>query len=177
MLYVIEEIENPNEEQLKEIGKFRYDLWVGETNVNHSLFPDGIWLEDIDRQARHWVARNSETKELLGVARLTIHPTIDDNPDGYLWIKNNLTDRLKSPVAHLCKLAVSSSARGLGIGQKLSEIRIEAAKLSGAQSVIVTASPANASILGKLGFIDTGIREIFPNRPTFEFYAMDLLLS
>lgn len=41
MLYVIEEIKNPNEEQLNEIGKFRYDLWIGETNVNHSLFPGG----------------------------------------------------------------------------------------------------------------------------------------
>lgn len=166
------------------IGVFRYDLWCKETEVNHDLFPEKKWIEEIDYTARHWVAFEGDSPEsidvhtapILGVARLTVHNALAENPDGYIWIRHGLEDRCPVPVADLCKLSVSASARGLGIGRSLSEIRINAARDMGAKSVLVTASEKNARILEKLGFQDTGIREVFPNRPTYEFLAMDLKL-
>lgn len=183
--FVISEVSSHDRDIIDRIGRFRYDLWCAETEVNHSLFPERKWIEDIDYQARHWVVfeiqsdleePDSHTAPILGVARLTVHENLADNPDGYLWIKNDIRARCPTPTAHLCKLSVSALARGMGIGQKLSEIRLKAAKEMGANSVIVTASEKNARILQKLGFRDTGIREVFPNRPNFEFIAMDLLL-
>ena len=177
MKYSIREISNQDEEMLLKIGKFRFQLWNEETKVNHDMFPTGIWLEKIDQTCRHWIVVNEETQELIGVARLSLHETLEDNPDGYLWIKHNMEHRVPAPVGHLCKLSVAKTARGYGIGRKLSEIRIEAARDVGAKSIIVTASPQNARLLASLGFQDTGIREIFPNRPQFEFYAMDYVFE
>lgn len=181
--YRLVEVEPSNTDIIRRIGQFRYELWCGETEVNHSLFPQGLWIEDIDYSARHWVVfeTDSDTIDLhsapvLGVARLTVHDNLSDNPDGYIWIRNSIEQRAPSPVGHFCKLAVSKRARGLGIGRLLSEVRIDAAKKIGAKSIIVTASENNARILKQLGFIDTGIRETFPNRPNFEFAAMDILL-
>jgi ribosomal protein S18 acetylase RimI-like enzyme len=160
---------------LRKIGKFRYDLWNKETVVNHSLFPDGLWIEEADYRARHWVAIDEETDDLLGVAILTFHLTLADNPDGYIWIREGWQDRIPLPAAHLCKLAVSDRARGLGIGKSLNEVRINAAKEMGAKSVLVTASEANSRLLKAFGFVDTGVRETFDNRPNFPFLAMELV--
>jgi ribosomal protein S18 acetylase RimI-like enzyme len=164
-------VEVPFEGMARElIGKFRLEVWRLETRVDESLFPDGEWIEALDLSARHWAARIDG--KLVGAARLTIHSTLADNPDGYLWIRNHLS--APAPVGHLCKLVVSREARGLGIGRKLNEIRIQAAREMGAKSIIVTASDRNAQLLEKSGFFDTGIRETFPNRPEFPFRGLQL---
>lgn len=89
MDFRIVEVSNADKAMLERIGRFRYDLWKGETEVNDAMFPEGIWLEDIDHIARHWVAIGGDDNELLGVARLTIHETLSDNPDGY-WVMGSL---------------------------------------------------------------------------------------
>jgi ribosomal protein S18 acetylase RimI-like enzyme len=176
--YTITELTSrpPSDEDLNEIGRFRYDLWNKETEINQALFPDKCWIEEVDYKAYHWTVRDSLTNELLAVTRLTMHDTIEDNPDGYIWIKEGKSDHLSVPAAHLCKLIVSEKARGCGLGRKLNELTIEKARALGAKCILVTASEANARILEKLGFHDTGIKEIFSNRPKYVFSAMELIL-
>jgi ribosomal protein S18 acetylase RimI-like enzyme len=164
--------ELPPGSSLDEIGQFRLQVWRGETEVNEALFPENVWIEPLDHVARHWVARDEEG--LLGAARLTLHDTLEDNPDGYLWLRAGRP--APTPAAHLCKLVVHARARGKGIGSQLNALRIAAARSMGARSVLVTASAQNARLLQSLGFVDTGIREVFDNRPRFPFHALELIL-
>jgi ribosomal protein S18 acetylase RimI-like enzyme len=175
--YTINELTTrpPSDEDLNEIGRFRYDMWDKETEINHALFPDKRWIEEVDYQAYHWTVRDSTTNELLAVTRLTMHDTVEDNPDGYIWIREGISNHLPVPAAHLCKLIVSENARGCGLGRELNELTIEKARSLGAKSILVTASDANVRILEKLGFHDTGIKEIFSNRPKCVFSAMELI--
>lgn len=166
----MEEILATDSLRLNEIGKFRLEVWREETEVNESLFPDGIWIEPLDYEARHWIVRDAEG--IVASARLTIHPTLAENPDGYLLIRASMSAPI--PAAHLCKLVVHKRARGNGVGDQLNKVRIDAAKKMGAKSIIVTASEGNSRLLHRVGFTDTGIRETFPNRPGFEFKAMRL---
>ncbi len=167
----IEETESKDKESMEELGRFRLEVWRDETIVNEALFLNGVWLESLDFQARHWVAKDSHG--LVGAARLTVHDTLASNPDGYLFERAGKI--IPAPVAHLCKLVVHERARGKGLGSQLNKIRVDAARMMGARSIVVTASEINSRLLSQLGFADTGIRESFPNRPGFEFRAMQLV--
>ncbi len=171
IVYVIREVSPQDSSIMQAIGKFRYDLWNEETTVNKEMFPDGVWIEKSDAIARHWVVQKKDTFEIVAVARMTFHLTLEDNLDGYLWVERGLS--VPSPSANISKLAVHRSVRKLGIGKRMSEIRLEAAKDMGAKSVLVTASTANARLLYPMGFQDMGIRVCFPNRPEFEFLGLE----
>lgn len=167
---VVEEIENNKIELLREVGRLRLEVWRGETDVNESLFPDDLWLEPLDFIARHWAVR--DRLGIVASARLTIHDVLSENPDGYLFERAKIS--VPVPAGHLCKLVVHKRARGRGLATELNRVRIEAAKEMGAKSIIVTASDSNSRLLERVGFVDTGIREYFPNRPGYEFKAMQL---
>ncbi len=167
------EIPNSDKSVLDQIGKFRLEVWREETAVNEELFPNRIWLEPLDYVARHWVLH--ENSKLVAAARLTFHHTLEDNPDGYLWIKQGLSVPL--PVVHFCKLVVHKSVRGQGIGTIFNTVRIKAAQEWGAKSIILTASEKNTRLLLSMGFMDTGIRESFPNRPGFTFKGLQYLFN
>lgn len=166
------EVSASDQIRLGEIGRFRLEVWRQETAVNEALFPKGEWIEALDTVARHWIF--VDDLGLVAAARLTIHQTLNDNPDGYLWARAGRSVPL--PAGHFCKLVVAKRARGRGLGKRLNATRIEAARASGAKSILVTASEANCRLLLTQGFTDTGIREIFANRPTFEFRALQCLL-
>jgi ribosomal protein S18 acetylase RimI-like enzyme len=187
-IYFLEVIE-PSQKIMERIGKFRIDVWKEETEVNHALFPDGIWIESIDYEARHWIAIDLSNREsqiipsieefetnndlkIVGVARLSVHGDLQSNPDGYLLIQNHLEHLVQPPYGHLCKLVVHNDYRGFGIGKQLNERRLVMAKHLGAKSMLVTASPQNKNILLKFGFQDSNILEVFPNRPHFPFHLM-----
>lgn len=157
---------------LEAIGKFRLAIWQQETAVASDILAAGVWLEDLDYRARHWIVTHRES--LIGAARMSIHPQLQEVPDAYLWERAGIT--LPTPIAHFGKLVIGRSARGLGLGSRLNELRIVAAREAGARSIMVTASPANAKLLMRQGFTDTGIRETFPNRPGFEFLGLHTVL-
>ncbi|KAL0491286.1 hypothetical protein AKO1_002384 [Acrasis kona] len=169
----IVEVSSSDKSTLKEIGQFRIEIWRKEGGVAEELFGDGVWLDDMDAIARHWIIRDDD-QSIVAVSRLTVHETLHDNPDGYLWEKENKV--LPEPVANISKLAVHEKMRGRGIASELNSLRIQKAKEMGCKSMIVTASTANARLLiSKHGFKDTGIRVIFPNRPTVEFLGLELI--
>lgn len=174
-VFYIKEVDCKDIEELNRIGKFRYDLWDKETIIDKSLFPGGVWLEELDFSVKHWIAVEKETNEIVAVARLSIHDTLQETPDGSLWVEKDYN--LSGPIGYICKLGCSSSVRGLGIGKRMNEIRMDAARILGANSMIVTASPSNSSILFKLGWKDTGIRVTFPNRPTTEFWGLEYIIN
>jgi predicted GNAT family N-acyltransferase len=171
-MIVVEEI--PDSKLLDLVGRLRVEVWRDEGTLNEALFPQGSWIEPMDHRSRHWVARN-ESGELVAAARLSVHATLEDNPDGYLWKRAGREVPL--PAAHFCKLVVRKDARGHGLGRKLNEIRLQASREMGAKSILVTASAKNSRLLLPLGFKDTGIFEVFENRPGFPFHALECILT
>ncbi len=167
----VHEVSKHDLQNLEQIGRLRFEVWRAETRVDESQFPNGVWLEPLDYQARHWLAFDGD--DLIGSARLSMHATLEDNPDGYLWLRHERT--LPLPSAHFCKLVVSSKARGMGLGREFNRVRIEAAREEGAKSILVTASDANARLLLSMGFTETGVIESFSNRPGFMFRALQLV--
>jgi predicted GNAT family N-acyltransferase len=164
-------ISNQDEASMDLIGILRLDVWKQETAVDEKQFPNGRWLEPLDQVAQHWIATINGI--IVGAARLSMHATLAENPDGYLWVKRGFT--LPEPVGHFCKLVVKKEARGFGIGRHLNAVRIKQAKEVGAKSIIVTASDQNTLILKKMGFLDTGIKETFSNRPEMSFNGLQLV--
>ncbi len=169
--FPVHEVSNGDLPQLERIGRLRLDVWRAETKVDEAQFEGGVWLEPLDYRARHWIATDGNV--LIASGRLTMHATLEDNPDGYLWRRHERTVPL--PAAHFCKLVVSSKARGMGLGREFNRVRIEAARGDGAKSILVTASDANARLLLSMGFTDTGVVESFSNRPGFMFRALQLV--
>lgn len=164
---------SPNDSaRMDEIGLLRLAVWREETAVEETLFPDGRWIEPLDAAARHWIALDDHV--VVGAARLTLHSSLEDNPDGYLWLRAGR--EVPVPAAHLCKLVVLRSARGAGIGRRLNQLRIDAARAMGAKSILVTASETNSRLLLDMGFTDTGVRETFANRPGYSFRALQRVL-
>jgi ribosomal protein S18 acetylase RimI-like enzyme len=159
---------------LAAVGRLRLAVWAGEGSVAAALFPDGIWLDRFDQDARHWIAVDA-SGALVAAARMTIHATLAEAPDGYVWTDAGRS--LAGPIANISKLVVAASARGRGLGLALSEARIAAARVAGVRTMTVTSSVANARLLDRLGFRDTGLRCRFPDRPGTEFLALELELG
>jgi GNAT superfamily N-acetyltransferase len=156
---------------LEAIGRLRYRVWTDEGQIAAARFPGGVWLDRFDASARHWLACDARGR-VIGAARMTVHQALADAPDGYVW-----TDAGRSvplPFANISKLVVAREARGRGVGLALSEARIAAATEDGIRHFTVTSSAANARLLARLGFWDTGVRVRFPDRPGVEFLAMEL---
>eukprot|EP01119_Soliformovum_irregulare_P006942 TRINITY_DN19352_c0_g1_i1.p1 TRINITY_DN19352_c0_g1~~TRINITY_DN19352_c0_g1_i1.p1 ORF type:complete len:193 (-),score=29.88 TRINITY_DN19352_c0_g1_i1:14-547(-) len=173
MEFKFDEIDPKEEKIMEEIGRFRMKVWKQEGKVAEELFKDGIWLDHLDPIAKHWILRDGEGA-IVASCRMTIHQTLKENPDGYLWIEKGRP--LPEPVANISKLVVDAKMRGRGIASRMNQLRIKLAKELGCRSINVTASDANSRLLiSKHGFVDTSIRVIFPNRPTIEFQGLEFI--
>ena len=169
---VIREVE-PTAAALERIGRLRIAVWDGEGVLADDYRARGVWTDEFDVEGRHWLAEAADGT-LVACARLTVHPTAEASPDGYVWLRAGLP--LEPPVANIAKLVVHADARGLGLASELNRVRIAAARALGARTLTVTASKANARLLAGLGFRDTGLVVTFPNRPGFPFHALEMRL-
>ncbi len=154
-------------------AQLRYRVWEEEGAINAAAFPDKSWLDRDDDTARHWVVRRLDTGEVVAAARLTLHASLDDDSrDVALW--RRCGKHLPMPTTDLGRLVVLQCCRGRGVAQSLNQVRVEAARLMGARSVMATASEGNARLLLKLGFTDIGETISFDDRPGVVFHALQL---
>eukprot|EP00026_Physarum_polycephalum_P016600 Phypoly_transcript_17545.p1 GENE.Phypoly_transcript_17545~~Phypoly_transcript_17545.p1 ORF type:complete len:202 (+),score=27.20 Phypoly_transcript_17545:160-765(+) len=172
--FIVEEVDP--KERIRDIGRLRYDVWEEMGEIDKELFPDGVWQDKYDNVSRHWVAykKDDTSKKLVACARLTVHPTLEESVDGYVWQKFGL--HLVGSVSNISKLVVHKSARRFGLASIFNQIRIDAAKEMGAACVTSTASDINAKLLvDKFNFRDTGFLINFPNRPNVPFHLVELI--
>jgi GNAT superfamily N-acetyltransferase len=101
-----------------------------------------------DRHSVHWGAFDEDL--LIGSARLCIHATVEDAPDGYLFIHH----QIPLPVASLNRLVLKKAYRGLGIGRALDQVRVEFARRARVRALLATAVNRESRILAfrKMGF-------------------------
>eukprot|EP01111_Echinosteliopsis_oligospora_P006000 TRINITY_DN1987_c0_g1_i2.p1 TRINITY_DN1987_c0_g1~~TRINITY_DN1987_c0_g1_i2.p1 ORF type:complete len:185 (+),score=43.15 TRINITY_DN1987_c0_g1_i2:68-622(+) len=174
--FIIEEVDPTDQDIIATIGRLRFKVWEEEGEIDPSLFPDKIWLDTHDPISRHWIVykKDDDKKEIVACARLTVHDTLSDSVDGYIWMKHGL--HLNGPVSNISKLVVDKPARRTGIASMLNKLRVDAAKKMGAACVTSTASDINTKLLvEKSGFRDTGYTIFFPNRPNVPFHIIELV--
>ena len=167
--FVIREVA-PDAATLERIGRLRVAVWEAEGSLAPDYACRGVWLDEFDPAGRHWVAEAPDGA-LVACARLTVHADAAASPDGRIWLDAGLP--LPTPVANIAKLVVHRDARGHGLASELNRLRLAAAAAMGARMLTVTASKANARLLAGLGFRDTGVVVVFPNRPGVPFHALE----
>jgi hypothetical protein len=105
------------DEQLQEIGRFRYKVWLEEGAINDELCPGKCFLDHLDLNARQYIVRSNATDgsygDLLATARLTFHDTFEDGyRDVALWRDAGIN--LPLPTCDLGRLGVLKAYRGKG---------------------------------------------------------------
>jgi GNAT superfamily N-acetyltransferase len=127
--------------------RLRYEVWSAE-GVELSKPEAGTIADSHDDHAMHWGV--SDGTRLVGAARLCLHETLAEAPDGDLFTGLNIP----APVASMNRLVVIKSHRGHGIGKQLDQVRIQQGKASGARTIIVAPviSPSRKRSLEAQGF-------------------------
>jgi GNAT superfamily N-acetyltransferase len=109
----------------------RYEVWSAE-GVELSKPEAGTIADSHDDHAMHWGVFDGT--RLVGAARLCLHETLAEAPDGDLFAGMNIP----SPVASMNRLVVATSHRGLGIARCLDKVRVQQGRAAGARAMIVT---------------------------------------
>src|SRR3984885_11160171 len=127
--------------------RLRYEVWSGE-GVELRQPEAGTIADSHDDHAMHWGAFDGT--RLVGAARLCLHETVAEAPDGDLFTGLNIP----APIASMNRLVVIKSHRGHGVGKQLDQVRIQQGKASGAQTIIVAPviSPSRKHSLETQGF-------------------------
>jgi GNAT superfamily N-acetyltransferase len=134
----------------------RFEVWNQETKLRPHILQQRLISDPHDEHARHWAVFCGN--ELVAAARMCVHHDQADTPDAPAFCQF----RLPQPVATLNRLVVHLSARNIGLGSRLCQCRVEAAKVDGARCVVGTFTDARVASLERLGLRLTGQRWI-PN--------------
>jgi GNAT superfamily N-acetyltransferase len=126
--------------------RLRYTVWRSEGVLIRSAEADMI-ADHHDEHGIHWGSFDGDL--LVGAARLCLHDSISEAPDGEMFAGT----RLSGPVASMNRMIVLKNYRGRGIGSQLDELRIARARTLGADTIIAT--PVNA-LSRKLSFARRG---------------------
>jgi len=168
----ITEVRYPN--QMMEIGKFRIRGWKNEKGVNPDFFAKDVWLDDLDRHARHWIATVDHT--IVAVSRLSFHESLSDVPYAHLLKPEHRAFFENRRLASINRLVVAPEYRGLGLAGQMDRIRIECAAR---QAEVMIAFPQLSRIesLKKKGFVMIEQLENIPEMPERPFFVMALDLK
>lgn len=119
------------EADIRAAKELRYNVWQSE-GVLIAGSEQGIITDRHDDHAIHWGAFHDG--RLVGSARLCLHKTLADAPDGELFSSTTLPN----PIASMNRMIVLNTHRGNGIGATFDELRLAKARQIGAAAVIVT---------------------------------------
>jgi GNAT superfamily N-acetyltransferase len=135
------------EAQIRAAQRLRFSVWHSEGALIYN--PEREMIADHhDDHAIHWGMFDGDL--LVGAARLCLHGEIPEAPDGEMFVNRGLP----TPIASMNRLVVLRSHRGLGIGGRLDELRVQRANDLGARAVIVTPADvvARRQALQRRGF-------------------------
>ena len=144
-----------------EIGIFRRKVWEIEDEFDASAFPEGLWIDELDKTATHWLVFDKE--KIVASARLGVYNSYETTP--YMSIMQPYKSLLKLPIASLNRLVVHKDYRRNHIAQLLDEARVNEARKNGAKTVVGQAVSYRIKGLQALGFkyiADIGRIKEFP---------------
>jgi GNAT superfamily N-acetyltransferase len=142
-------IEAPSPDLLAEVYRLRVRAWA----ARNAAFPANLesWSDPFDATAGHFVVTASGRP--VAAARLTIHASPADAPDGELYAAMDSADA-PPPVAALSRLVVCPRYAGRGLSRWLDIERMAHARRQGCKSLIVCTGTSDDRIaqLHALGF-------------------------
>jgi len=127
----LEPVEVEDTTTLQAIYKLRAEVWMGE-GISAEIFPFGVWQDDCDKHAKHWVVFNKG--QVIASARLSVHQSLKDVPNSKLY--EGLSIKTLIPIASINRLVVRRDFRGIGLGKKLDLIRLYTASQLGCHTVV-----------------------------------------
>lgn len=166
------EVKYPN--RMIEIGKFRIRGWKNEKGVSSDFFAQDLWLDDLDRHARHWIATVDHA--IVAVSRLSFHDSLSDVPYAHLLKPEHRLCFENRRIASINRLVVAPKYRGMGLAGQMDRIRIECATR---QADVMIAFPQLSRIesLQRKGFVMLEQLANIPEMPERPFFAMALDLK
>jgi len=137
--------------------QLRYEVWSAE-GVELTKPEAGTIADSHDDHAMHWGVFDGT--RLVGAARLCLHETLAEAPDGELFVGLEIA----APIASINRLVALKSHRGRGIGNQLDQRRIQEARTLGARTIIGTCVNAKSRrhALAAQGFLFTSARAGHP---------------
>jgi GNAT superfamily N-acetyltransferase len=134
---------------LAEVYKLRVSAW----RSRNGAFPADIesWSDAYDVTARHFIIVADDRP--VAAARVTIHASLADAPDGEVYAAVTPADA-PAPIGAISRLVVCPQYAGRGLSRRLDDARIKFARQAGCKSVIghTTAGPSRIAQLQALGF-------------------------
>ncbi|GHB57747.1 GNAT family N-acetyltransferase [Persicitalea jodogahamensis] len=165
---ILKEVDYP--ERIIDIGQFRIQGWRNEKGVDPDFFAQKTWLDDLDQTARHWVVMDE--LDIVAAARLSFHGSLADVPYADMLTPEQIEHFENRKVASLNRLVVLPEYRGQGLAGRLDQIRIEMARVKGAEVIIAFPQLVRIESLRKLGFELLAELPSIPEMPDRPFFLM-----
>ena len=144
-----EAVESSDSEIIREICRFRAEVWHATGKLAPNAFDDEGWQDPIDHHCQHWVIRNAE-KTLIAAGRLSIHRSLEEVHQSEEYKRYGV--RLVGPIAMPDRVVVCPSMQGLGLGRRILDVQDEAAFMQGAKHAVRQASPGMVRLLRNRGW-------------------------
>ena len=130
----IELVDNLDYPVLAQISQLRAEVW--QKTLPTSLFNNGLWTDEHDDHARHWVIISNN--QVLAAARLCIHKTLEEVPYSQVYMDSKRL--ILPPIASMNRLVINTVAQGNGLSKQFDAIRINQARKDKCCSVVVIVS-------------------------------------
>jgi hypothetical protein len=83
-----------------EIYRLRADVWSMTNGMCSSAFPDGVWRDPVDEDARHWIITDS-SDYIVAAARLSLHETLDEVTEPFQYQRYGVGRRRAAATPHV----------------------------------------------------------------------------
>jgi GNAT superfamily N-acetyltransferase len=154
---------------IDDICRFRARVWQATAGVADGAFPGGIWRDEHDDAAMHWIVRDEQGR-ILGAARLLLLDHLYDVPEAFQYQRFEIEPQ--GLIAAPDKVVVCPSAQRRGIASALLAAQDDAAIAAGATVAIRQASPRMARLLA-----DRGWQLLGPALPDRRFPGIEFVVA
>lgn len=153
-------------ETIRQICRFRADVWQATGKLKAGAFGAEGWRDPIDSDCQHWIIRNAD-QAIVAAGRLSIHATLDDvhQAEEYRRYGVELTGRIAAPD----RVVVCPSMQGSGLGRRILDAQDQAAYQQGAKYAVRQASPGMTRLLRNRGWQILGPASDDPRFPEETF--------
>jgi GNAT superfamily N-acetyltransferase len=141
-------------------------VWRATPGTAPEAFPEGIWRDAIDDDARHWICQGSDG-QLLAAARLSVVDSLADVTEAEQYQRYGLI--VDGPVAAPDRVVVAPEAQRHGLAGWLLDVQHQASREAGAVCAVRQASPRMAQLLARRGWQFLGPASRDPRFPGTEF--------
>jgi len=159
---------------IERITRFRFECWSATGLIVPEAFPGGVWRDDLDDVARHFVIEVDG--RIAAAIRYAQFDRLDDMPLAAHYRAQGLD--IEGPIGLPERMTVRPGLFRMGLMSRLADHILEVSRRAGARYLIMEATPAAAAMLLQRGRTLIGPAPHDPRFPdvSFQFVLTDLAL-